>query len=84
VLGRGGQGGQSVPRGARLTVQCILPETEGIIIDFRSLLAANPALLPELRFPDGVYTTDGVTTLATFEFYFDGSAWVYEDATIPS
>jgi hypothetical protein len=53
-------------------------------LDFRSLLAANPALLPELRFPDGVYTTDGVTTLATFEFYFDGSAWVYEDATIPS
>lgn len=70
-------------RGDRLTVVCALPTTEGLVLTFLNGPSGN-SLLPELRFEDGEFYTDGIGTSATFDFYFDGSNWHYEEASIPA
>lgn len=70
--------------GDQLIVQATLPTTPAIALDFRNATAEGTALLPAERFPDQLYTTDGVTTTATLAFVFDGAAWSYLQSTSPA
>lgn len=83
IVAPNGQNGY-VPRGARLLVICNFPETEGLILTFLNKLSSGDDLLPELRFPDNQFVTDGIGTSATFEFVYDGSNWQYSESNIPA
>jgi hypothetical protein len=82
--GPAGTGPTSIPRGATITVIAKLPEVEGIVIAFRDLIPAGDLLLPTLTFPDQTYTSDGLTTSATFEFFYNGTSWEFTESSIPS
>jgi hypothetical protein len=67
-----------------MTVRTILPATADIILDFRNGAVGGAQLLPALTFTGQTFTTDGITTSATFRFGFDGAAWFYIDSQIPA
>lgn len=71
-------------RGDRLTIVATLPGVPGLVLDFRNGSAAGAQLLPTETFPDGVFTTDAYILSATFNFVFSGTAWEYDESSIPS
>jgi hypothetical protein len=76
--------------GDRLTVICYLPLTAGIIIEFRNRRPTGDLLLPEERFPDQQFVTDGFSTMATFDFVLEETGefrdlnWNFVSANSPS
>lgn len=61
-----------------------LPETAGVVLDFRNGSVDGDALLSTEKFPDQQFTTDGEITTARFRFCYDGGAWIYIDSQIPA
>lgn len=74
----------SYKRGDRVTIVATLPGVAGIVLDFRNASAAGAQLLPGETFPDSVYTSDIYVLSATFNFVFNGTAWEYDESSIPS
>lgn len=74
--------------GNRLVVDCLLPVTPNIVLNFRNATAGGTQLLPVSaqlpNFPGNGLTTDGSYVLAALEFYFDGTQWNYLRANIPA
>lgn len=70
--------------GDRMIVRMTLPAVEAIIFEFRNSTSSGTLLLPEERFTDQQFYTDGFTTSATFEFVFNGTAWVFVGANTPA
>lgn len=70
--------------GDRITLKVGLPAIAGVILDFRTTAAGGAHVLPPETFPDQTFTSDGITTSATFEFVRTASAWLYVESSIPS
>ncbi len=61
-----------------------LPATADIILEFRNGSTTGDLLLPEEKYPDQLFTTDGVFLSAKLRFVYTGSAWRYSDSQIPA
>lgn len=62
--------------GDRMTVKSVFPSTPGIVVNFRNATVGGTVL--------DNYSTDGSILAGTWEFYFDGVAWNYLRAQVPS
>lgn len=61
-----------------------LPATAGIVLEFRNGSDTGDMLLPEAKFPDQQFTTDGEQTTAEFRFVYTGGFWKYQSSSIPA
>ena len=62
-----------------------LPATLGIILKVQNGTVGGAQLLPtSSNFTGNAYTTNGVTLSATWEFYFNGTQWVYSTGSSPA
>ena len=66
------------------TVQCEVPATSGILVEFRNDTDVGAHLLPANSFAANRWETDGFTTLALFTFQFVSGAWRYLTSKIPA
>lgn len=69
--------------GDRMTVTMTLPSSV-VTIAFRNGALDGGLLLPDETYTDQIFTTDGITLSAVFEFFFDGNAWQYSDSRTPA